>query len=201
MKHTPQLTPFQRSLHALAPPGLQFCEDFVTVAEAETLRTQLEALEFTPHEFLGWTGFREIASFGWRYDYGQSRLEPAPPIPDFLLPLRTRAAKLAGIAPEAFEQALVIRYDHGAGIGWRRERPVVDQVFGLSLLVPCTLRFRRPRGGDFERFPLEVSPRSAYLLSGEILHDWEHSIAPLSARRFSITLRSRKQAGGDASRH
>ncbi len=201
MKHTPQLTPFQRSLYALAPPGLQFREDFVTETEAEALRMQLETLEFTPFEYLGWSGFREIASFGWRYDYGQSRFEPAPPIPEFLEPLRVRAATLAGIAPGAFEQALVIRYDHGAGIGWRRDPPVVDQVFGLSLLVPCTVRFRRPRGADFERFSLEVPPRSAYLLSGEICHDWEHSIAPLSARRYSITLRTRKQAGGDASRH
>ncbi len=193
MPRTPHSTPLQRSLFALAPPGLEFREDFVTQAEAEDLRAHVETLEFTPFEFLGWTGFRETVSFGWRYDFSQSRVEPAPPIPEFLWPLRARAAEFAGIAPEAFEQALVIRYDHGAGIGWHRDRPVFDQVFGLSLLIPCTLRFRRRRGNDFERFSLDAAPRSAYLLTGEIRHEWEHSIAPLSARRYSITLRSRKR--------
>ena len=68
------------------------------------------------------------------------------------------------IGSREFEQALVIRYGEGAGIGWHRDRPVFDRVFGLSLLSPCMLRFRRRRGADFERFALGAPPRSAYLL-------------------------------------
>jgi len=186
-------TALQRSLFAIAPPGLEFREEFVTAAEEVALLEKLETLPFKPFEFHGWTGNRETVSFGWRYDFGQARVEPAPPIPGFLEPLRTRAAELAGLAPAALEQALVVRYDVGAGIGWHRDRPVFDQVFGLSLLTPCTLRFRRRKAVGFERFALEAPPRSAYLLRGEIRHEWEHSIAPLAAKRFSITLRSRKQ--------
>ena len=86
----------------------------------------------------------------------------------------------------------MIRYEVGAGIGWHRDRPAFDQVFGLSLLSPCTLRFRRRRDTGFERFALQAAPRSAYLLRGEFRHEWEHGIAPLAVRRFSITFRSRK---------
>jgi alkylated DNA repair dioxygenase AlkB len=115
----------------------------------------------------------------------------APPIPDFLLPLRARAAHFAGLAPEAFEQGLVIRYDLGAGIGWHRDRPAFDKVVGISLGAPCDLRFRQRTERGFRRFTLHAPPRSAYLLTGEIRHDWEHSIVPMEAQRFSITFRNR----------
>jgi alkylated DNA repair dioxygenase AlkB len=173
------------------PPGLTFREDFVTPDEESALLDGIAGLSFKPFEFHGWTGNRETASFGWRYDFNQARVEPAPPIPEFLQPLRARAAEFAGLEPGAFEQGLVIRYDVGAGIGWHRDRPVFDRVFGLSLLSPCVLRFRRRRGAGFERFALDAQPRSAYLLDGEIRHQWEHSISPMQARRFSITFRSR----------
>ena len=183
----------QRSLlpDAALPPGLSFREEFVSPAEEAALLARVTQLAFKPFEFHGWTGNRETASFGWRYDFNQARVERAPPIPEFLLPLRQRAADFAGLEPAAFEQALVIRYDVGAGIGWHRDRPVFDRVFGLSLLSPCVLRFRRRRGAGFDRFPLDAPPRSAYLLSGEIRHDWEHSISPMPVKRFSITFRSR----------
>jgi alkylated DNA repair dioxygenase AlkB len=184
----------QRSLfaaEAAAPPGLAFRADFVTAPEEAALLAHLASLPFRPFEFHGWTGNRETVSFGWRYDFNQARVEPAPPIPDFLLPLRARAAEFAGLEPGEFEQALVVRYGVGAGIGWHRDRPVFDRVFGLSLRTPCVLRFRRRRGAGFERFALDAQPRSAYLLTGEIRHEWEHSISPMTAPRFSITLRSR----------
>jgi alkylated DNA repair protein (DNA oxidative demethylase) len=173
------------------PPGLSFRAGFVTPAEEATLLAHIAELTFKPFEFHGWTGNRETVSFGWRYDFSQARVERAPPIPEFLLPLRSRAAEFAGLEPAAFEQALVVRYDVGAGIGWHRDRPVFDRVFGLSLLSPCVLRFRRRRGAGFERFPLDAPPRSAYLLRGEIRHEWEHSISPMQVKRFSITFRSR----------
>jgi alkylated DNA repair dioxygenase AlkB len=173
------------------PPGLAVREDFVSPAEEAALLAGIATLPFEPFEFHGWTGNRETVSFGWRYDFNQARVEAAPPIPDFLLPLRERAAAFAGLAPEDFAQGLVIRYDVGAGIGWHRDRPVFDRVFGLSLSSACVLRFRRRRAGRFERFSLHAAPRSAYLLDGEVRREWEHSISPVQVRRFSITFRSR----------
>jgi alkylated DNA repair protein (DNA oxidative demethylase) len=185
-------SPTQNALFSVAPPGLGFRHDFVSSSEEAALLSAAEQLTFKPFEFHGWTGNRETVSFGWRYDFNQARVERAEPIPGFLLTLRERAAAFAGIEPGAFEQALVIRYDVGAGIGWHRDRPVFDTVFGLSLLSRCVLRFRRRRPGGFDRFSLDAPPRSAYLLTGEIRHDWEHSIAPVQLKRYSITFRSKR---------
>jgi alkylated DNA repair dioxygenase AlkB len=189
-------TPAQRSLFAATPPGLDFREEFVSAAEEAELLAEAQKLPFKPFEFHGWNGNRETVSYGWRYDFSHARVEAAPPIPGFLQPLRLRAAAFAGLEASALEQALVIRYDVGAGIGWHRDRPVFDRVFGLSLLSPCVLRFRRRRSGGFDRFSLDAAPRSAYLLTGEIRQEWEHSVAPVELKRVSITFRS--MAGGRA---
>jgi alkylated DNA repair dioxygenase AlkB len=173
------------------PPGLSTRDEFVSRAEEAELLERISGLAFRPFEFLGWLGKRETVSFGWRYDFNQARVEAAPAIPDFLLPLRDRAARFAGVDAAAFEQALVIRYGPGAGIGWHRDRPVFDRVFGLSLSSDTVLRFRRRTARKFERFELDAPARSAYVLSGEIRHQWEHGIAPLTEPRFSITFRSR----------
>jgi alkylated DNA repair protein (DNA oxidative demethylase) len=173
------------------PPGLEFREEFVTPAEEAALIGHAEHLEFKPFQFQGWEGKRETVSFGWRYDFNEARMHSAPPIPEFLLPLRERAAAFAGLPSASFEQALVIRYGLGAGIGWHRDRPVFETVFGLSLGSRVPLRFRRRRDRGFERFSLDAAPRSAYLLTGEVRHEWEHSIAPVSELRYSITFRSR----------
>jgi DNA oxidative demethylase len=181
----------QRGLFDFQPPGLTHAEDFISAEEEEALLANVATLEYKPFAFQGWFGKRETVSFGWRYDFNDSRMHEAPAIPEFLLPLRERAAALARLPTEQLEQALVIRYDVGAGIGWHRDRPVFDKVVGVSLLSPCVLRFRRRNGRSFRRFSLDAQPRSAYLLTGEIRREWEHSIAPMETRRYSITFRSR----------
>ena len=45
-----------------------------------------------------------------------------------------------------------------------------------------------------ERHALEALPRSLYLMDGEARSQWEHSIPPVEARRYSITFRTMKQA-------
>jgi DNA oxidative demethylase len=183
----------QADLFPTLPPGLRVREEFVSTEEERELLDHAGALPFRPFEFQGWEGKRETVSFGWRYDFNEARMHAAPPIPDFLLPLRERAAAFAQFAPDQFEQALVIRYTAGAGIGWHRDRPVFETVFGLSLLSRVPLRFRRRLERGFERFTLDAAPRSAYLLTGEVRHAWEHGIAPVAEPRYSITFRSRVQ--------
>jgi alkylated DNA repair protein (DNA oxidative demethylase) len=185
--------PVQHALFEAGPPGLATRDDFVTRAEERELLEHFAALPFRPFEFQGWLGRRETVSFGWHYDFEHARLLAAPALPEFLVPLRERAAAFAGLAPAALEQALVIRYDEGAGIGWHRDRPVFDQIVGLSLCSACVLRFRRREGRAFRRFALFSPPRSAYLLTGEVRDEWEHSIASVEARRYSVTFRSRRK--------
>ena len=181
----------QQSLFVFEPPGLVHIDDFISEDEEADLLEEIRPLAFQPFAFQGWFGKRETISFGWRYDFNESRMHAAEAMPDFLKPLRARAASWIGLAPERLEQALVVRYDVGAGIGWHRDRPQFDEVVGISLLSCCTLRFRRRREQGFQRFSLDARPRSAYLLRGEIRHEWEHSIAPMEEMRFSITFRSR----------
>jgi alkylated DNA repair dioxygenase AlkB len=185
----PQLNMFEDPPPA-APSGLVYAPGFVDAAEESALAERIESLPFKPFEFHGFTGNRRTVSFGMHYAFDGSGLREAEPIPDWLQPLRARAAALAGLEPEAFVHALVIEYSPGAGIGWHRDRPVFGDVVGISLLAPAPLRFRRKTGSKWERFTLTAEPRSAYLLRGEARHQWEHSIPQLETLRYSLTLRT-----------
>ncbi len=99
------------------------------------------------------------------------------------------------MAPEDFVQALVIRYDPGARIGWHRDRPLFEHVVGISLGNPATLRLRRRTDTGFRRASAHLAPRSIYHLAGEARHDWEHSIAAMEVPRWSITFRSLSDTG------
>ena len=175
--------------------GLDLREAFITEGEEQALIARIEELGLSPFRFQGWTGKRLTRTFGWRYDFDDSSFTEAEPIPDWLLPLRGRAAAFAELAAEEFAHVLVIRYDPGAGIGWHRDRPQFDKVVGVSLAAPTAMRFRQRTAAGFRRASVELEPRSAYLLSGEVRSEWEHSIAPHEALRFSITFRSLSERG------
>lgn len=176
--------------------GLAYREEMIGEAAEADLIAALNAAELSPFRFHGWTGNRKTRTFGWRYDFEDASFAPAEPIPEWLLPLRRKAAELAGLDEGAFVHVLLARYDQGAGIGWHRDRDVFDKVVGFSLASPAVLRFRRRRAsGGFERIGLEVAPRSAYLLSGAARWDWEHRIVPGDRLRFSITFRSLSDKG------
>jgi alkylated DNA repair dioxygenase AlkB len=171
------------------PAGFAYRDDIITAAEEAALAEQFAALPFKPFEFHGYLGNRRIVSFGSRYDYSARSLQSAAPIPDFLLPLRDRAAGFADIAPASIAHVLVTEYAPGAGIGWHRDKPDFDDVIGISLLVPCTLRFRRKDGAGWKRATRRIAARSAYLLRGPARHEWEHSISPFEQLRYSVTFR------------
>jgi alkylated DNA repair protein (DNA oxidative demethylase) len=171
-------------------PGLVFEPEIITPDHESSLAARIAKMELAPFQFQQWTGKRRVSWFGWRYDYDEHGLRAAPPIPDWLRPLRERAAAMIDAVPEQLEQALVTEYAPGAGIGWHRDRPDFDKVVGVSLLTPCTLRLRQRRNGGFDRAGLSLSPRSAYALTGAAREQWEHSLAPLSALRYSITFRT-----------
>ena len=175
--------------------GLDYRADFITPDEEAALIEHLEVMDLAPFRFQGWTGNRKTRSFGWRYDFDDASFQPAEPSPDWLEPLRDKAAALAGVVPGEIAHALIARYDPGAGIGWHKDRSVFDRVVGVSLRSPATLRFRRRTPSGFRRFSLPVEPRSAYLLWGEARYDWEHRIVPGEALRFSITFRTLSELG------
>ena len=175
--------------------GLRYQPEFISATEEAALLTGVRELPFRPFEFHGHLGKRRTVSFGWQYEFsGGGKLRKAGDIPDFLLPLRSLAASFAELEPEEFEHALVIEYGPGSGIGWHRDKPVFGEVVGVSLLAPCTLRFRRKAGAKWERANISAAPRSAYLLTGPARSEWQHSILRVDALRYSITFRRVKQS-------
>lgn len=175
---------------APALPGLTTHHDLISLAEERMLIDRIDATDLSPFRFQGWTGKRLTTSFGWSYDFEMGRPKDAPPIPDWLRPFRDRAASFAGLDGDALIQALMIRYDPGAGIGWHRDRPIYGHVLGISLGEPAVMRFRKRRADGFDRVSVPLDPRAAYHMSGPARYDWEHSIAPLTRPRWSITFRS-----------
>src|SRR5689334_9147294 len=184
-----QLEFFKGRKHAgktVAPEGLRYQPALISSIDEASLVERVRELPFREFEFHGYVGKRRVVSFGWKYDFASERLQPAEAIPDYLLSLRALAALFANVEPDAFEQVLVTEYANGAGIGWHRDKAVFGQVVGISLLAPCTLRFRRKLNGSWQRANLRAEPRSAYHLSGPARSEWEHSIASVETLRYSI---------------
>jgi len=170
--------------------GLATASEFVTPAEEQALIAAIDGETLTPFQFHQWTGKRLTYSFGWSYDFQTGALNRANPMPAWLCLLRDRAAGFAGLAPDELVQALLIRYDPGAGIGWHKDRPIFEHVIGVSLGAPATMRFRRLHEGRWLRVAAPLEPRGIYHLSGEARNAWEHSIVPMDRPRWSLTFRS-----------
>lgn len=175
------------------PEGFRYQPDFVSAGEEQQLVAALGLLPFKEFEFQGFLGKRRTVSYGWQYVFDGSGLRQAEEMPEFLLPLRQRAATFAGIEAAQLQHVLLTEYRPGAAIGWHKDRSVFGETIGISLLSPCRFRFRRACGGKWEREALMAEPRSAYLLSGPSRTEWEHSIPAVEALRYSITFRNLRQ--------
>ncbi len=176
------------------PIGFRYKPDLIGAAEEAWLVEAFANLPFREFEFHGFLGKRRVVPFGFRTDYNGGGLQTAPPIPDFLLPVRNRAAAFAGLPAERLAHALVTEYRPGTSIGWHRDRPHYDDVIGISLCSPCTFRLRRKHDAGWERASLRVDRRSIYLMRGPSRWEWEHSIPAVEALRYSITFRSMRDA-------
>lgn len=175
------------------PDGLVYRADFLDPGEERALIAAVERLPLTEARYKQYTAKRRIVAYGAGYDFDQNALEPAPPAPDFLYPLRARLTALAGIAADAFQYAVVAEYRTGTTLGWHRDAPSFELVAGVSLASSCRMRFRRypPRARATEPgFELLLAPRSAYVLRGDVRWRWQHQIPPTKALRYSITFRT-----------
>jgi alkylated DNA repair dioxygenase AlkB len=172
------------------PEGFRYHPGLLDAQEERVLVAEIERLPFKEFEFHGFAGRRRVVSFGWQYDFNQASLRKAAAIPQFLRPVREKAARFAGLDDRTLEHLLVTEYEPGAPIGWHRDRAVFGDVIGISLISPCTFRFRRKAGSGWERASLCLAPRSAYLLHGPARDEWEHSIPGVEHLRYSLTFRN-----------
>ena len=176
----------------VAPEGFVYQKGFISAAEEAALVTYIEKLPLKEFEFHGYTGKRRTISFGQRYDFAAYSLKDAEPLPEFLFPLRDKAASFAGVDAQHIHHVLVTEYKPGTTIGWHRDKAVFEDVVGISLVSSCRFRFRRKSGTKWERHAVILDPRSAYLLRGPSRTDWEHSIPAVEELRYSITFRTMK---------
>jgi alkylated DNA repair dioxygenase AlkB len=175
------------------PEGFRYEAEMLPADDEQALIERIAELPLKEFEFRGYTGKRRTVSFGWHYDFGSYELKQAEPMPSFLSQVRERAAAFAELPVNALAHALVTEYSPGTPIGWHRDRPVFNDVIGISLGSPCVFRFRRQTERSWERYSLELRPRSAYILRGEARSVWEHSIPAVKELRYSVTFRSLKQ--------
>ena len=173
------------------PDGFRYQPELISRDAERALLEAIGALPLREFRFHGYVGKRRVVSYGWRYDFATETLHEADDMPPFLAALRGPAAAFAGIAPERLRQVLVTEYGAGAGIGWHRDKQVFGDVIGISLRSACTFRLRRAAAGgaSWERASVTAEPRSVYLLRGAARTEWEHSIPPVDALRYSITFR------------
>ena len=171
------------------PEGLRYATDFVSPEIERELIAEVASLPLLPFQFGAYEGKRRVASFGYRYDYTLRRLQEADPIPQWLTALIGEVEAFGGQVTR-IGQVLCTEYDTGVGIGWHRDKPHFDRIFGLSLGSPCKFRFRRRAGEKWDRFTLDAEPRSIYLMQGPARQQWEHSIHDVEAPRYSITFRT-----------
>jgi DNA oxidative demethylase len=178
------------------PSGFLYRPEIISALEEAELLPRVRAFGYTAIEMRGQVARRRSVHFGWLYGYESWRIEPGPPIPDALLPLRERAAALVGIEPESLVEALVTEYPVGAGIGWHRDAPQFGVVVGISLLGACRMRFQRGAGVARQTRAVVLEPRSAYAFVGEARWQWQHSIPAMKMPRYSITFRTLREGAG-----
>jgi len=190
------------------PPGFQYREDFISLADEQSLLEAIAHVEFSEFEMRGVVARRRVAFFGHSYDGSDAR-----PFPDFLLPVRARVAEWAARDADAFAMALINEYRPGAPIGWHRDAPQYDIVAGISLGSGCRMKFRPYRFRKSSEpaaarrsatHEITLARRSAYLMTGPSRTAYEHHIPPVEALRYSVTFRTlrsgeqRVRALGDA---
>jgi alkylated DNA repair dioxygenase AlkB len=178
------------------PEGLVLTREFIDAAEEAALVAHIGTLDLHAARYKDYTAKRRVMSYGSSYDFGDNALREAPPIPDFLLALRARAADWIHVAPEDLSDALIAEYAPGTQLGWHRDVPDFESVVGISLAGTCRMRFRPypPRANKREGvFALTLEPRSAYVLQREIRWAWQHMIPPTPELRYSITFRTRAE--------
>jgi alkylated DNA repair dioxygenase AlkB len=176
------------------PDGFLYREDFLSEAEEADLVRAFQHESFAAFDFHGYMARRRVVRYGVDYEYGARNVSPTTPIPDFLLPVRDRAASVAGLEPESLIQGMILEYPPDAPIGWHRDAPQFGTIIGISLLNSARMRLKPYTVGRDLKIrkilSIELAPRSIYVLSGAARSEWQHSIPAVERLRYSITFRT-----------
>jgi alkylated DNA repair dioxygenase AlkB len=179
------------------PQGLLYQPDFLSRGEEDALLAAIAPLPLREAKFREYFARRRVAHFhdeadAPRYDDQSADAFTSGPLPPFLAELRAKVAARLALPATDFIHALVSEYRPGTPIGWHRDKPGYGLVVGVSLAGVGTMRFRPYAAQDAAHtLTLELAPRSLYVMRDAIRWQWQHSMPPMRALRYSITLRTR----------
>lgn len=167
--------------------GFAYEADAISPKDHDAITRQLASEPFMSLKMRGQLSRRRIVSYGLSFLPYLTSLPPAPPIPDYLLPLRQIAACLAGVEEAALRQALITCYPKGSEIGWHVDHSDFgDTIVVASFVGPATLFLRERRATAVEH---RVLPRSIYLLAEHARWNLEHRVVS-HASRYSVAFRT-----------
>ncbi|WP_082091380.1 alpha-ketoglutarate-dependent dioxygenase AlkB [Paracidovorax citrulli] len=180
--------PIQSSIN-----GLVYQEGFLSTQEERELIDVIHSLPLHAAKYKQYLARRRVVSFGGSYDFDTNRLLPAVPLDPRLNELREKVAQWIELPPQDLVHALVAEYAPGTPLGWHRDVPDFETIVGVSLGGHATLRFRPYPDAPATRkiVQLRAEPRSIYMMASEARWDWQHSVAPTTELRWSITFRTR----------
>jgi alkylated DNA repair dioxygenase AlkB len=178
------------------PEGFRYFPEFITEKEESDLLEFISPIPLHNLQFQGFEAKRKVASFGYDYSFEKRSMSKGIRIPVQFDPFIEKVAGVISLEKEDIAELLVTEYPVGAVINWHRDAPPFDIIAGISLRSECKFRLRphealkRSRGSILS---FEVARRSLYVMQGPSRADWQHSIAPVKAVRYSITLRTLRQ--------
>lgn len=179
-------------------PGLVYQPEFHSRSEEQELIAIIRSLPLHAAKYKQYFARRRVVSFGGSYDFDTHELKPAKELDARLLPLRDRVAAWQGIPAESLVHALVAEYAPGTPLGWHRDVPNFERIYGVSLGSEATLRFRPyPYQPELPRQVVElaVQPRSVYVMEGEARWGWQHCVEATLGLRWSVTFRDLLASG------
>ena len=171
------------------PEGLLYQPDFLSEAEESDLVRIFRGLPFQAFDFHGYTARRRVLEFGLEYDFTTRIATPTQKFPEYLSPIRERAARFAGVSAADLVEGMVTEYSPGAPIGWHRDAPQFGTIIGISLASTSRMRFK-PYKAEGKPVALTLEPRSIYVMRGPARWKFQHSIPPVKELRYSITFRT-----------
>ena len=177
------------------PEGFQYHPDFLSPGEELELLETLRQVELHNFQFQGFEARRRVASFGYDFSFENRRLLQGRAIPEIFKPLIRKTAAKLSLCETNIAELLITEYPPGSVINWHRDAPPFGLVAGISLGADGTFRLRpqdKALHGKKSVISLPVARRSLYVIDGPSGSDWQHSTAPVTGTRYSITLRTLK---------
>jgi len=179
----------------ILPEGFYYYPDFINQVEEQQLLSAIQQIELHAMEFHQYTAKRKVASFGYDYNFSSRQLTKGVEIPVSFNWVIDRAAKQLMIDPDQIAELLVTEYPVGSVINWHRDAPPFESIAGISLGADCIFKLR-PYDKSLQSrksiISLPVRQRSLYIMQGPARTEWEHSTAPVTDVRYSVTLRTLK---------